>query len=259
MPDLAIHELPAAGALNGTETLPIDDGSATLRTTVGSIRAGLAPQSHGHAIADVANLQDALNGKAPATSPTITGPMTLNGPAAGNAFSTANHAGLVASDTGAVWGSGGSVVFAAASGSWRFAAIRGHVIDGANLTRGRMDFLVRPNNGDATLSIGASMDHTGSWFLGGPQGGESLCVTAVPGANRGIRMEGSFGGDPRLGAGAGARIDFSAIPALPSFTVATLPVPTARGLICVSDGANGRRLAIADGSHWCWPDGTGVS
>ena len=258
MTDIAIHELPAARLLTGTEAVPVDDGSATVRTTVDAIRSGLASQSHGHAVADVANLQTALNGKAPLVSPGFTGPVAVNGADSGAAFSPWDHAGLLVAESGAKAGSGGSVVFGAATGLWRFAAIRGYAMDGSNNTRGRIDFLIRPDNTTPTLSIGASMDHTGSWSLGGPKGAESLSVNAVPGANRSLTVEGSNGGDPRIGAG-GGRIDLTAIPALPSFTVATLPVPTARGIVCVSNGANGRRLAVADGSRWCWPDGTTVS
>lgn len=260
MSDIAIHELPIAATLTGAETIPIDDGAATVRTTVAAVRSGLALQTHDHALADVTGLQTALGAKAPLATPSLTGPVTVTGPyTTVTAFDPWRHAGLIAAEIGAEAGSGGSVVFAAASGLWRFAAIRGYAVDGGNNTRGCIDFLIRPDNTVPALSVGGRMDHTGSWCFGGSASGASLIVTAIASATRGLTIQGSASGDPRVGATGGARVDFSAIPALPSYTIATLPVATARGLVFVTDGSNGRRLAVADGSRWCWPDGATVS
>ncbi len=52
---------------------------------------------------------------------------------------------------------------------------------------------------------------------------------------------------------------FAAIPVLPSYTIATLPTATARGLVYVSDGAANRRLSVSDGTNWRWPEGILVS
>ena len=46
---------------------------------------------------------------------------------------------------------------------------------------------------------------------------------------------------------------------LRSYTVATLPTATAQEMIYVSDGAGGKRLAVADGTNWRFPDGNIVS
>lgn len=46
---------------------------------------------------------------------------------------------------------------------------------------------------------------------------------------------------------------------LRSYTVATLPVGTAADMIYVSNGTSNRRLAVYDGTNWCWADGTVVS
>lgn len=49
-------------------------------------------------------------------------------------------------------------------------------------------------------------------------------------------------------------------PVLSSHTVATLPSPSPAGqLVYVADGAGNRRLAVADGTGWRWPDGAVVS
>jgi hypothetical protein len=44
-----------------------------------------------------------------------------------------------------------------------------------------------------------------------------------------------------------------------SYTVATLPTPTARRLIYVADGAANKRLAVGDGTNFRFPDGNVVS
>jgi hypothetical protein len=59
----------------------------------------------------------------------------------------------------------------------------------------------------------------------------------------------------------GSRTAFANIPAVPSFTVATLPSApaNARGIIYVADGTTNKRQAISDGTNWRWPDGAIVS
>jgi hypothetical protein len=57
------------------------------------------------------------------------------------------------------------------------------------------------------------------------------------------------------------QFQFTAIPILPSYTVATLPSAAAnpRGIIYVSDGTTNKRQAVSDGTNWRWPDGAIVS
>ncbi|MBP2313031.1 hypothetical protein [Azospirillum soli] len=62
MPAVTISQLPAGSALTGGEILPAVQDGATVRTTVDQLRAGLAAAAHGHALADVAGLQTALDG-----------------------------------------------------------------------------------------------------------------------------------------------------------------------------------------------------
>ncbi|MBF5093476.1 hypothetical protein F1643_02275 [Azospirillum sp. INR13] len=76
MTEICIYQLPDAGTLTGAEILPVDTGTATCRTSVASLRAGLAATGHGHAVADVAGLQGALDAKASKTSPAFTGPVS---------------------------------------------------------------------------------------------------------------------------------------------------------------------------------------
>lgn len=55
-------------------------------------------------------------------------------------------------------------------------------------------------------------------------------------------------------------IDANSHLGLRSYTVATLPSAAAAGrLICVSNGAGNKRLAVSDGAGWRWPDGALVS
>jgi hypothetical protein len=59
-----ISEADSLGAAQDTDELPARRGTGSGRVSVGAIRAPLAPLGHGHAIADVTNLQAALDGKA---------------------------------------------------------------------------------------------------------------------------------------------------------------------------------------------------
>lgn len=62
MPAVTISQLPTGAALTGVEVLPAVQDGATIRATVNQLRAGLAAAAHGHALADVAGLQSALDG-----------------------------------------------------------------------------------------------------------------------------------------------------------------------------------------------------
>lgn len=64
----------------------------------------------------------------------------------------------------------------------------------------------------------------------------------------------------RHGGAAGTVIvDANSSIGLRSYTVATLPSPTAARLVFVSDVSGNRRLAVADGAGWRFPDGAVVS
>lgn len=236
MSEIALHELPAAAALTGAEMVPVDDGSATVRTTVAAIRSGLSPQGHGHAVEDVAGLQAALDDKAPLAAPIFPGGMTVRGSAwlAG----TAGAAGLTVAAPAAV--ANGLFVAGAVPGAAPYLQAAGS--DAAIMLR-----LYAKGRAGIGLYTGGDVD--------GPR---QVLILDTPGATHALTLTGSNGGDPAIGSESG-RVAFAAIPTLPSFTVATLPTAAGRGVVYVSDGAANRRLAVSDGLVWRWPDGGAVS
>lgn len=296
MPDIAIHQLPAAGLLSGGEILPVDDGTATLRTTVAAIRHGLAATGHRHAATDVEGLQATLDTKAPLAAPAFTGAVTVPaGSAAAPAVSPAGDP-----DTGLFFPAANVLGLASNGIEWLRVTADGtfQVRPGGNTSLGivppvphlaanasSIGLMITDGGGPAGVFVHNTHDGTyssqdirlataqgglsfaterarvgsdGTVTLGGAPGTESLRVVPAAGATRSVTVTGSNGGDPVIATTAG-RLAFGAVPVLPSYTVATLPSATARGLIYVSDGAGGKRLAVSDGSNWRWPDGTTAS
>lgn len=296
MSDIAIHQLPAAGALSGTEILPIDDGSATLHTTIAAVRQGLAPLGHGHSAADVDGLPAALNAKAPLESPVFTGTVkvvagTASTPALGPAQDYDTGLFFPAADAMAVSAGGverlrilGDGTFQIRNGGDTYlgivpvvphqaanvSSIGLAVVDGGppsgvfvhNTHDGTYSSqMIRLTTGQGGVTVATErvrVAANGTITLGGAPGAEGLRVVPAAGANRSVTVTGSQGGDPTI-ATSGGRLAFGAIPVLPSYTVATLPSAAARGLIYVSDGGGNKRLAISDGLAWRWPDGSAVS
>lgn len=231
MPDIALHQLPPAKALTGAEAVPVDDGSATVRTTVGAIRDGLAPTVHIHAIADVSGLQNALNAKAASASPSFTGTTVVNGSLLSSDLNLASRLLVVAN---AYYAEG-----------WKYRG-NGPAMQVTQFPNdGGVHFYTAPVNAAGPdvltdMSPQMSIQHTPN----------AVTVVTLTG--------GAPSGQPAVGSTSG-RIEITAIPHIPSYTTATLPVATARGLIFVANGSNNRRLAVADGTAWRWPDGTVVS
>ena len=223
MSEIALHELPAAAALTGAEIVPVDDGSATVRTTVAAIRAGLAAAGHGHAVADVAGLQTALDGKAPLASPSFTGNATVAGVLTASGMVTGNNISGLSTASAYTIGANPS----ASIGAGAFVAFYG------STAGGRPGQLLLGTGSTVQMALSAD----GTMALGGDAGGGKI----------------------RIDPGASGRVEVLGVPALPSYTVATLPTATARGVVYVSNGASNRRLAVADGLNWRWPDGTVVS
>ena len=86
----------------------------------------------------------------------------------GQATSSLNTGGdlsLIVSDGGTAVNNGGSIVFAAASGSWRFAAIKGLVTDGANNARGDIAVCTRGSSTDSTLTERARISREGHFYI----------------------------------------------------------------------------------------------
>jgi phosphotransferase system HPr-like phosphotransfer protein len=95
-------------------------------------------------------------------------------------------------DTGVSAGNGGSVVFGAASGVWRFAAIKSYATNGSSNSQGDLFFLTRRNATDATLTTAAHITAAGVISLGAASGSESLRVTPVASAVNYLNVQGSI-------------------------------------------------------------------
>lgn len=224
MSDIPIHQLPPAEALTGAEIVPVDDGSATVRTTIGAIRSGLAVSGHGHAVAEVSGLQAALDGKLPAGAATV----SIGGPAGGESLRVLTGSNLVdrIEISGGTLGQGVSLAAKGLSG--------------------------------AVPLYYAAQGAGSHWFMTDGFRSAQFHVAHTANADRHVVVTGSSGGDPSIGT-TGGRLSLSAVPALPGYTVSTLPSVAARGLVYVSDGSGNRRLAISDGVAWRFPDGAVIS
>ena len=95
-------------------------------------------------------------------------------------------------DSGNTAGNGGSVVFGAASGVWRFAAIKSFATNGSNNTQGDLFFLTRRVSTDANLSAAAHITAAGVISLGSAAGSESLRVTPVASAVNYFEVQGAI-------------------------------------------------------------------
>jgi hypothetical protein len=83
-------------------------------------------------------------------------------------------------DSGASAGNGGSVVFGAASGAWRFAAIKSYATNGASNTQGDLYFLTRRNATDATLTPSMQIASSGAVSLGFASAVSQPSLVATP-------------------------------------------------------------------------------
>jgi hypothetical protein len=91
--------------------------------------------------------------------------ITSTGQATSNLDTSASINAIV-SDSGGASNNGGSLVFAAASGAWRFAAIKGLVSDGSTNTTGDLAFSTRNAITDAALSERLRITSTGNVGIG---------------------------------------------------------------------------------------------
>jgi len=82
-----------------------------------------------------------------------------------SALNTAGNLSLLVSENSTAVNNGGSIVFGAASGSWRFAAIKGLVTSGANNTQGDIAFSTRGTSTDSTLTERMRISSQGSVFF----------------------------------------------------------------------------------------------
>jgi hypothetical protein len=127
MADLKISALTGATTpLAGTEVLPIVQSGTTVKVSVANLTAGRA----------VAMGVTSITGPDQATS----------------SISTASNIDAEILSTGASVDSGGSLVFGAATGAWKFAAIKGLATNGGGNSQGSLSFGTRRVTTDATLT-----------------------------------------------------------------------------------------------------------
>ena len=142
----------------------------------GAVTLGAGLNLNGQVISGVAAFSGALAFNGPLTlgaglnlnAQTLTGAATFSGSltftgtaqiigagqAAASGFSTISglSGSLLVVDTGTGVLNGGSVVFGAAAGTWRFAALKGVATNGGGNSQGAISVLVRTNAVDATLT-----------------------------------------------------------------------------------------------------------
>lgn len=253
MSDIAIHQLPAAGPLTGGETVPVDDGTATVRTTVAAIRQGLAAAGHGHAVAEVTGLQAALDARAPLASPVFTGAVKVPAgsaaaPAVASSGDTDSGLYFPAADTLAVTLGGTERVRIDSGGRVSIGA--------APVAVGSFDTALQVSS-PSSSRIGLHDSAANTWW-GASNEGDVFKLSRWSGSGWVERL--SIAASNTLSFAGTVIADASGRLALRGYTVATLPsAGTAGRLIYVSDGAGSRRLAVSDGSVWRWPDGATVS
>lgn len=113
------------------------------------------------------------------------------------------------------------------------------------------------SDANSNVSINVVPKGSGAFYVS-PDSATGFAVAGSPGATRYVVVAGSTG-DPILSTSAG-RLSLDTVLALKSYTVATKPLPTERGLIHISDEAGGPQPAQADGSNWRrWTDNAIVS
>jgi hypothetical protein len=98
---------------------------------------------------------------------------------AAESLDTSQNINLLVADSGNSPLNGGSVVFGASNGAWRFAAIKGLATDGGNNTAGHLTFLTRNASTDSTLTERLRINANGRIGIG----------TNAPGGRLGVKAE----------------------------------------------------------------------
>jgi hypothetical protein len=127
MPNAKISALTSATTpLAGTETLPVVQSGVTKQVSVANLTAGRAVSL---------------------------GVSTIIGPDQTTSnITTASNIDAEILSTGSSVASGGSLVFGAASGAWKFASLKGLATDGGGNSQGSLSISTRRNAADATLT-----------------------------------------------------------------------------------------------------------
>jgi hypothetical protein len=100
---------------------------------------------------------------------------------AAESLDTSQNINLLVADSGGSPLNGGSVVFGASNGAWRFAAIKGLVTSGGNNTAGHLTFLTRNASTDSTLTERLRINANGRIGIGTTAPGGRLNVQAETG------------------------------------------------------------------------------
>ena len=117
------------------------------------------------------------------------------GQSVANISTTTFGGSLLINDVAGAAGNGGAVMFGAANGAWRFAAIKSFVTNGASNTQGDLYFLTRRAATDATLTTAMLIASSGVISLGSGAGSESLRVTPVASAVNYVNILGGATGN----------------------------------------------------------------
>jgi hypothetical protein len=96
-----------------------------------------------------------------------------------SALDTTGDLNYILSDAGNTANNGGSLVFAANSGAWRFAAIKGAVQNGGGNSRGDIVFSTRSTTADAALSEKVRITYDGKLGLGTSSPSDQLTVSST--------------------------------------------------------------------------------
>jgi uncharacterized protein YaiE (UPF0345 family) len=133
---------------------------------------------------------------------------------------TSSNINALVTDNGGFAGNGGSLVFAAASGTWRFAAIKGLVSNGANNSVGDLAFSTRRNTTDSTLSESMRIAANGNVGIGTSSPGSKLEVEGNSTDSRVHISNTSSGGTAFDGSGSGLLLTAGAMNSTSKFTPA---------------------------------------
>ena len=95
------------------------------------------------------------------------------------ALDTAGNLNVIISDSSASVNAGGSLVFAAFAGAWRFASIKGLVENGSGNTLGDIAFSTRNTTSDATLTERLRITSGGLVGIGAASPGSALEINAA--------------------------------------------------------------------------------
>jgi hypothetical protein len=96
-----------------------------------------------------------------------------------SAINTATATALEVAGNGSSPNSGGTILFSAASGSWKFAAIKSLVTSGSNNTQGDLAFSTRPVTTDSTLTEAMRIKSSGNVGIGNSAASYKLDVNGT--------------------------------------------------------------------------------